>query len=518
MTATAEDFDIVAYYRGLWPDDPDEARAAKHSPTYRRIITRNDPLAFALIYLRPHLKDDATGGMVSMSDAHLQWVERAKEWITPPTKPEESRHAEIAPRSTGKSTWWFLLLPMWGAAHGHCKYIAAFANTAGQAELHLSTFKTELETNELLRADYPELVNPKVRGRGVLASDNRGLYLASSGFAFMARGIDSSTLGSKIGAQRPDVLLLDDIEPEEASYSLEQMEKRKTTITDGVLPLSIMARVVMVGTVTMYGSLMHQLVKSAAGDPMEGGEWIDTEHIVAHHYLPIVTNDDGEERSIWPAKWSLPYLVARRHERSYKKNFENDPMGADGDYWTADTFVTGALDAVTKRLLSIDPAVTSKKSSDFTGLAVVGFEPSTRRCEVTMATAVKLSPGFLRARILTELAKDPEIGAILVETNQGGDVWKTILHDMPVPILVVHQTEKKEVRAARALTYYERGRVIHNVTHEGGARSLAALEGQMVGFPGGPNDDLVDAVGSAVDRFLKPRKKKAAGSVSESYL
>lgn len=509
-------FDLVAFYRSLWPDDADLATKAKHSPAYRRRITRDDPLAFALIYLRHHLKDEATGGVVSMSSIHLEWAKRAKEWTAPVTEPEESRHAEIAPRSTGKSTWWFLLLPMWGAAHGHLKYIAAFADSAGQAELHLATFKRELEQNELLRADYPELVAPLVRGRGVLASDNRGLYLASSGFAFMAKGIDSASLGSKIGNQRPDLLLFDDIEPDESSYSIASMEKRRTTITDAVLPLSIMARVVFVGTVTMAGSLIHQLAKAAHGEDPE--PWIKQEKITAHHYLPIVADDHGVEHSVWPEKWTLAYLLRIRGTRSYKKNFENDPMGADGDYWTADSFVPGALEAVTHRLLSIDPAVTTKQSSDYTGLAVVGYEPSTKRCEVTMATAVKLSPQFLRKRVLDEIARDPEIGAILVEVNQGGDVWKTVFHTMPVPVLVVHQSEKKEVRAARVLNWYEQGRVLHNTFHMGKDGSLAAAEEQMVSFPGGPHDDIVDAIGSGVAKFLKAKKRRGAGSSSESYI
>jgi phage terminase large subunit-like protein len=52
-------------------------------------------------------------------------------------------------------------------------------------------------------------------------------------------------------------------------------------------------------------------------------------------------------------------------------------------------------------------------------------------------------------------------------------------------------------------------RVVH-------AGPLAALEEQMAAFPHALNDDLVDSVGNAVLRFLKPpaRKKSQARSVS----
>jgi phage terminase large subunit-like protein len=52
------------------------------------------------------------------------------------------------------------------------------------------------------------------------------------------------------------------------------------------------------------------------------------------------------------------------------------------------------------------------------------------------------------------------------------------------------------------LAHYERGRVLH-------ARKLPELEQQMCTFPKGPNDDMVDAVGSAIRRFIPvtPRKE-----------
>lgn len=510
-TTNAEEFDARGYARRLMKriasTKTDDSLSVK-----RRTYTKNDPLAFALVYLRHHLKDDATGGAITFSDAHLEWVTRAKEWIVPPTEPEESRHAEVAPRSTGKSTWWFLILPLWAAAHGHLKFVAAFADSAAQAELHLASFKRELETNALLRADFPELVAPATRGRGALVSDNSSMFQAASGFAFMAKGIDSGALGTKVGAQRPDLILLDDVEPGESSYSLAQMKKRLSTITDVILPLSFMARVVLVGTVTMPGSIVHQLVRRANGLPVEEGEeWIENEHFTPHHYHPIITRDDGTERSVWPGKWPMEYLDERRHTRSFAKNFANDPMGADGDYWTPDSFIIGAVEGVTHTLLSIDPAVTTKASSDFTGLGVVGYSPMERKCYVSMATAVKLGPAFLRERVLKILEKYPDIGLILIETNQGGDTWKSILHDMPVRVVTVHQTVKKEVRAATVLNHYDRGRVLH-------AHDLTALETQMVAFPGAPNDDLVDAVGSGIAYFLNRKRKRRAGSVSESYV
>lgn len=510
---TAETFDPKAYLERSF-DEFERRTKGKFrdwttSAEGRRWATKNDPLLFALVYLPAHLRGEATGERITFSDAHLAWAEHARDrWTKPVEEPGADRVAEVAPRETGKSTWWFLVLPLWAAAHGWVKFAAAFADSGSQAETHLSTFKHELETNAYLRQDYPDLVEPMRRARSTVVSDSRTLYQAKSGFAFAAKGIDAGTLGLKVGRQRPDLLILDDIEPGESNYSLFQKAKRLSTIEDVILPLNVFAHVVIVGTVTMPGSIVHELVKAARG--VEVAPWIVDDGFEPHYYPAIVVEPDGRERSIWPAKWPLEYLDSIRHTRSFAKNFANDPMGADGDYWTSDDFVIGGVEGVTRTGLWIDPAVTTKASSDFTGLAVVSYSPSARKVLVKEAIPVKLPPASLRHRVLVLIETHPEIRAIFVEANQGGDTWKSILHDMPVPVYVYSATVKKEVRAASVLNHYQRGRVVH-------AKRLVSAEEQMVAFPGAPNDDLVDAIGAGVAFFLD-RKKKKAGARSESYV
>lgn len=473
------------------------------TPEGRRILTRLDPLLFAVVYLRHHLKD--TAGQITFGDAHLDWCRAGRRWVRPPSRPAEQRDAYIAPRNTGKSTWWFLILPLWAAAHGHVKFAAAFAASATQAETHLATFKREIDNNALLRRDFPDLCAPAKRPSGASVADTQNMYVAKNGFVFAARGIDSSSLGMKVEEKRPDLLLCDDIEPDESSYSAELAAKRRTTLVDAIFPLNVYARVVICGTVTMPGSIIHQLVKAAKGVHAE--DWVREENIRAHHSLPIVERPDGTERSMWPAKWPTSYLIEIRHTRSYAKNMANDPLAADGALWKPDDFRypgEDGPDPVTHMMLSIDPAVTAKKASDFTGLAVVSWSAQRQRCTVHAAWAVKVTPGpLLRERVLAILEEFPQIGLILLEVNQGHDTWLSVLHHMPVRVKPVSQQESKFTRAEGVLNHYQRGRVLH-------ARKLPELEQQMCTFPKGPNDDMVDAVGSAVRRFIPSARKRAA--------
>lgn len=480
----------------------------------RKVLTRLDPILFAILYFGKHIRTD---GQISFADPHFEWARHARSWAKKAGL-KEDRHAYVAPRDTGKSTWFFLILPMWAAAHGHVRFAAAFAHSGGQSETHLHAFRSELAENDRLREDYPELCTPARKPNGKTTADNIQMWRSRGGFAFAARGVDAANLGLKEKDTRPDLILLDDVEPDEASYSAYQMGKRRGTIIEAILPMNLRAHIVLVGTVTMPGSIVHQLVAAARGDD-EVEKWIEEEGFEPHHALPIVTRDDGSERSIWPQKWPLSFLRKIRHTRSYLKNFANDPMGNDGGYWTVEDFTYGELDNVTLQILALDPTVTTKTTSDPAGVSVLSYAPGytiprdlsegrlrpvkiPSRCSVDYAREVRLVGEALRVYLLRVLTAYPRIRLLIVEGNQGGENWHAILHDMPVKVRVVWSTVKKEVRAANLLELYQHvpPRVIHS-------KRLPAAEQQMCSFPKG-SDDIVDSIGSVALRILGPKPPK----------
>lgn len=511
MTTTVQDayladvdastFDLDAYLADVDP-------RLLSTPDGRRTITRLDPLLFALLYLAHLIKHDEH---VTFADLHLALCRHGRRWLRKPG-PREERHAFVAPRECGKSSWLFKALPLWAAAHGHVDFIAAFSSSATQAETHLAGFKRELDTNALLRQDFPDLCQPARRPSGGNVADSQSMLHTKSGFSFAARGLDSEVLGLVDPKnRRPDVIILDDVEPDESNYSPYQAKKRLTTITDTVLAMNERAHVALVGTVTMPGSIVHQLIKTiTASEPPP--EWITAERFRVHYFEPIVKTDAGGERSIWPAKWPLSYLLSIAHTRSYKKNFLNQPVRLDGDYWTEADFIYGDVQAA-RVLLQIDPAVTDKKTSDFYGLAVVAFEPARpgelAHCAVRYARAFRLTPERLRTKALELLQAFPEIGAVRIEVNQGGQTWRSVLHDLPVKLLVHTESAPKAVRATWLLNHYQRLRVLH-------ASTLAEAEEQMCAFPDVLHDDLVDAIGAAVRYFLD-RPKVRAGATTHNY-
>lgn len=477
-------------------------------PRMRRKLCRFDPLLFAILYLRHHLASEETGDETSISQFHLDLCREARVWCRKDIGPAESRTAWVAPRGSGKSTWVFLILPLWALAHMHRRYIAAFADSATQAEQHLMSFKLELDNNELLRADHPKLCAPAVRPGGTTVADRQGLYVAQSGSAFSAKGIDSSTLGAKIGARRPDLILFDDIEPDESNYSLGQKEKRQKTIVNAVLPMNLNAVVVIAGTTVMQGSIIHDIVRGR--DDPDAPDWPREENIVVRYYPAIVTDPDGTERSLWPQRWTLAFLVSIRHTPSFALNFDNRPV-SQGGWWQAAYIRLGYREHYDRIVMVIDGAVTTKASSDFTGVAVGALSIPDRKIYLREALELKLSGEPLRNRII-QVGVDLGVDYALVEANQGGDLWYTALHNMPFRIATFTQKEPKPVRIRRMLALYERagGRIEHE-------KPLAALEKQQLAYPNLLHEDVLDA-SAAVSEHLVAMLFKQIGGRDKAFV
>lgn len=474
----------------------------------RRWITRTRPLLFALLYLPHLLRSIETGNEITWADTHLAFAKYGKSWIRDGGL-RTDRNVFVAPRDSAKSTWFFKILPLWAASHGHKQFIAAFSSSGQQAESHLRGFKKEIDTNKLLRNDFPKFCTPAKRPSGVNVADTVGMLHTKSGFSFAARGIDADILGLvDPNNRRPQVIIMDDIEPDEKNYSAYQSRNRLITVLDTVLPMNERAHVVLVGTVTMAGSIIHQLVQSVLQPGDDTPNWITDERFKVHYFAPILDNPDGSQRSTWPSKWTLGYLLSIAHTRGYAKNFLNLPVSTDGEYWTPDDIQYADVEA-TSAVLSIDPAVSKTNKSDFYGIAIVAYNAATKKCAVRYSRAVKLSPAGLHDLCAMLLGEWPEVGLIVIETNQGGDTWVEILHDLPVRIATVWQNEPKEVRASRLLNRYQRVEVTH-------ATKQVQAETQMCAYPNVLNDDIIDAIGTGVHWYKRKVKKRILRSFQPS--
>jgi predicted phage terminase large subunit-like protein len=206
-----------------------------------------------------------------------------------------------------------------------------------------------------------------------------------------------------------------------------------------------------------------------------------------------MTDDDGSERSVWPEKWSLEWLRSQRHLRDFAKNYMNRPVNTDGQFWTYEDVIIEDIEWYGNTIISIDPAVTKNKVSDYTGIAVLS-RGEDDYIYVRDAFQLKVSPSELADRVAA-LVDIYDPGVIYVETNQGGDLWQDVFRDIPVRYRSIKQSVSKQIRAGKALNYYQQGLVRHT-------DHFPALEEQMYSFPKVSHDDVLDAVVSGILYFL----------------
>ena len=310
-------------------------------------------------------------------------------------------------------------------------------------------------------------------------------------------------MGKKVFGQRPDLIILDDIEKGEKNYSEYQAGQQLNTVFDDIAPMNIYARMVFVGTTTMPNSIMDQFRKFSEFPDDPELQWIKDQNVKAHYYPAIMQNEDGTERSVWEEKWSLEWLKSQRHLRDFAKNYMNRPINVDGTFWANEDITIEDLKDYGNTIISVDPAVTKNKVSDYTGIAVLsrGMDDlGNSVIYVRDAQQVKLSPSDLSDKV-RDLAEIYDAGLLYVETNQGGDLWQDVFKEIPIKYRSKHQKLSKQIRAGKALNYYQQGKVRHSA-------HFPALEEQMWSFPKVSHDDVLDAVVTGVLYFLDNKAVK----------
>jgi predicted phage terminase large subunit-like protein len=268
----------------------------------------------------------------------------------------------------------------------------------------------------------------------------------------------------------------------------------------------------------MAGSLLDDLARAATTKDVE--PWVTSERFRVRYFPAIVQNDDGTERSVWKGKWTLPWLLAERSRspRSFAKNFMNAPLPGDSPYFDPADFRYGPVEPASFVLLSIDPAVSTKSKSDFTGFCVIAYSRSLDQFGIRHSSKARLNNRQLRARVELLLEQYPEVTAVLVETNQGGENMVDeggMFAGLPnVKIITVHQKVSKELRAEMAAIEFGHHRVLF-------ADRMPEIERQLAAFPAVMHDDDVDALTSAVievrKRTINDRKPKGLVAKRVSY-
>ncbi len=218
----------------------------------RRLIGEKSLLAFGYMYLPHYFESDP-------SKMHLELgavLERA-------TKEQGARLAIAAPRGHAKSTLVSLAYVLWSICYSKEFYVVLISNTSDQASDQLSFIKKELQQNEMLIADFPEVCEESGIKPAAPRWRKDEIITRNKIIKVTTLGINEKIRGRRHNSHRPTLIILDDIENDTSVRSEEQRDQLKDWFTKAVLKMGDKrTNIIVIGTLLHFDSLLASLLDS----------------------------------------------------------------------------------------------------------------------------------------------------------------------------------------------------------------------------------------------------------------
>jgi len=202
-----------------------------------------------------------------------------------------------------------------------------------------------------------------------------------------------------------------------------------------------------------------------------------------------------------------------RYAHIWLGEYEPAAIGAIWDRLTLHNNRRHEPPTMSRILVAVDPAVSNEAGSDEHGIIVAGIGED-RRGYVLEDGSLKGAPRQWADRAI-QMYDKWDADAIVIERNQGGDMCREVLKSVRpgLPVIEVHATRGKHVRAEPISALYSLGQISHIGTFQ-------KLEDQMclmtsAGYEGEGSPDRVDALVWAFTELFpaiikKPVKKQSA--------
>jgi len=458
-------------------------------------------------------------------------------------KPGESLVLE-GPRGSAKSVLLGLLMPLRRICERREKFIMMGAETVTQAEAYLAHIKEELENNEDIAEDYPE-----VHGVGDVWATTK--IVTRNGVRVEVYGTLSSIRGKRKNEDRPSLITMDDPEGDLAEYSPTRREHVYTWFHKAVMNMGNKETITVVcGTRIHRECLTAKLAeepgwqswtfKSICEFPERMDLWEQWEFL----YASIEDEDkrDAElfyknnqkemnlgARVLWPEHESLLELMKKRASighTPFEAEHQNNPIAAGQMEWAPE--LLEGDDIVCDKwpnqpefvAIGCDPSKGVKKErnkgrGDFTAIITLALKDNLIYVD---ASIQRRDATALAGHLFLEFKRrQPNIFAI--ETNQFQELIANELEriarvqgSMPIPVMRVENQEPKDFRIRR-LGAYLNVRAFRFMIKNPDVRVLLQ---QLRDFPNGKYDDGPDAFEMALRALVLITNEPSAEEIAQT--
>lgn len=269
-----------------------------------------------------------------------------------------------APRGHGKSTAITLAYALATLVFGIRSYMIIIASTYEEACEFLRAMADELKNNEAME---------EVFGIPKFEKDSENDVIVRMGdltFRVIAKGSGQKIRGRKWMNRRPDLIVIDDLEDDEAIMNADRREKLRKWFLSAVLPAgSDNCDFRMVGTVLHFDSLLERLLNDESWESVR---------FKAHADF----SDFSE--ILWPDMWPIERLQKLRQRfinqgnaEGYSQEMLNTPIVAENAYFRRDDMLPmmpGDLEQSLIYYAAADLAISTKDRGNYTVITVAGVD------------------------------------------------------------------------------------------------------------------------------------------------
>ena len=383
----------------------------------------------------PHLV--APGSLTRpMSAEHREiwdWVSRIE-----PMKPIRPK-VVVLPRGRGKSASLEMATVALGA-FGRRTYAWYISSTQDQADDHLTAISAALET-PWMADNFPGMADRAVGKYGHSKGWRVSRLRTASAFTVDAIGLDTASRGVKLEDTRPDFILFDDVDLH--TDTMAATLKKLRTITMSIIPAgSEWAAYCYVQNLVLDTGIAARLCWPE-NFPEDEGFLLDRELIgpvpaLIDPEYELRLDDHGTRRWIiiggtptWPEGQGiaeLQYRLTNMSLRSFQREFQHatdpDPGGVFSHVqWRYIDPAELSWSSIVDTVVAVDPTVTSKKGSDSVGITCASVA-ETGHIYLHWSFEEICAP-TQAIRQAVRVAWKHRASTVLLETNQGKDLWRT---------------------------------------------------------------------------------------------
>lgn len=341
-------------------------------------------------------------------------------------------------------------------------------------------------------------------------------------FRIQARGAEQKLRGLKWLNRRPDLVICDDMESDEAVLNKERREKFKRWFYSALIPcLSVDGKVRIVGTILHLDSLLerlmpeNQLLASARGQLITEPLKQYTNSKVPWKSVKYRAHTDDFSQILWRTRWSANDLREKRASYAqqglldaYSQEMLNIPLDEQNTFFRSNDFIAISPEDAKKKLnyyIAADLAISLKQKADYSVFVVAGMD-DTGRLQIVNVIRDRLDGmEIVDTMLMLQRLYNPELFGIesgVIQKSIGPYLNEAMIAQGTYIHLALLKPSGDKLTRAKSVQARMRAGAIR---FDREAEWYQTFEDELMRFPRDRHDDQVDAfayIGLMLDRMI----------------